>query len=294
MRGQFLSCAAAIVVLAAASGSVNAQPAPSPVVFPSEAVPFLRPANSKQTMLFRPSDGAGPFPAVILLPTCGGMAPHVLDWAERLTKAGYVALTVESNMPRGIAVSCNRNPRVKYDDVAADAAAALEHLRNLPLVKRDSIGLMGFSYGAGAGLRLASGSYRKRMGLAMEGLRAIASFYPRCYPSGEEYVARGARRENLTGDIVTPTMLLLGAKDDESAASECVTRVDRISRDGKPISYKLYPDTTHAFDDARNGIQGRSIPSDRGSFFYRYSPQATEDAWIEVKALFDRELRGGK
>jgi len=29
----------------------------------------------------------------------------------------------------------------------------------------------------------------------------------------------------------------------------------------------------------------------RGPFLYRYSPEATEDSWREVRAFFDRNVR---
>ncbi len=266
----------------------------SPVKFPTVAAPFARPANVKQTMLFRPAGGAGPFPAVVLLPTCGGMEGHVIDWAERFVSAGYVVLTVESFVPRGTANNCNAQPATKYDDVTKDAALALTHLRTLSFVDGDRLALMGFSFGANAGLRLSSASYVKQMGLSVDGLRAIASVYPRCYPVGQNFVRPGGRLDNLIGDVAIPTMLFLGAIDDETPSIECVTRVDRFKAQGKPISYKVYPDTTHAYDSKTNGLQGRYVVHERGRFFYRYSPDATEDTWREAKAMFDRELKGTK
>ncbi len=47
--------------------------------------------------------GDGPFPAVVLLHTCGGLQPHVItDWPDYLTGLGYVTLSVDSFSPRGI------------------------------------------------------------------------------------------------------------------------------------------------------------------------------------------------
>jgi len=276
--------AAALAVLAAAC----AAPPPSGALsFPAEAESFRRPANLKQTMLFRPAAGTGPFPAVKLLPTCGGMQPHVVDWAERLTREGYVTLLVESNTPRGVPTNCVRPPPVRYDEQMADAIAALGHLRTMPLVQRERIAVVGFSFGAGVALRMASTRYQQQMVAEAASLRAVASFYPWCNTSGSEFHSRGMRTEGLPSDIATPTMIFTGADDDETLASWCTERVDRLQTVGRPISYKLYSGTTHAYDSRENGIHGRRVP--RG-FFYRYSPGATEESWQELRAFLRRHL----
>lgn len=266
-------------------------PPPSGVTFPAEAESFRRPANLKQTMLFRPASGAGPFPAIVLLPTCGGMQSHVFDWAERLLKEGYVTLLVESNTARGVATNCVRPPAVRYDEQMADAAAAVQHLRSVPAVQRDNIAVVGFSFGAGVALRMASALYQRDMAAEAAGsLRAIASFYPWCRESGREWDTRGIPTQGLPDDIVTPTMIFIGADDDETLAQWCTEKADRLRRSGQPIAYRLYPDTTHAFDSRENGLQGRRVP--RG-FFYRYSPTATEESWYELRGFLQRHLRPG-
>ena len=49
--------------------------------------------------LFKP-DGAGPFPAVVLLHGCGGIRTHFVQWAGAIRDMGYVALLVDSFRPR--------------------------------------------------------------------------------------------------------------------------------------------------------------------------------------------------
>ena len=88
-------------------------------------------------------DGAGPFPAVVLLHTCGGLQQHVLEWSVRLRDHGYVAIVLDSFTPRGERSVCG-NWRVSLDEVAADAYAALAHLRAQPSVDARRIGVMGF------------------------------------------------------------------------------------------------------------------------------------------------------
>jgi dienelactone hydrolase len=265
-----------------------AAPPPSAVTFPAEAEAFRRPGNLKQTMIFRPAAGAGPFPAIVLLPTCGGMQSHVFDWAERLIREGYVTLLVETNTARGTLSNCVRPPVVRYDEQLADAVAAVVHLRTLSFVQRDRIGVAGFSFGGGVALRMASAAHQGYMGLEPGSLRVVASFYPWCNESGREWDTRGIPTDGLAPDIVTPTMIFIGADDDETPARACSERADRLRAQGRPISYKVYPETTHAFDGPEFGIQGRRMP--RG-YFYRYNPVATEDAWRELRTLFARELK---
>lgn len=281
--------AAALGVFLAACGSAETVRLPeSPVVFPSEAVRFARPGHLKQTILFRPSEGSGPFPAIVILPTCGGMASHIYDWAERLIGAGYVALLVESNTARGSPNNCSNPPPIKYDQQVVDAGVALEHLRRLPIVDRNRLGVMGLSFGAGVGLRMASESYQRALPYGADGLRAVASFYPWCARAGRGFDSRDIFTEGLPSDIVTPTIMFLGAIDDETLPRPCTERADRMKAEGKPINYKLYPDTTHSFDSREIGLAGRTV---RGRFFYRYNPAATEDAWRELKDFFGRNLK---
>ena len=49
-------------------------------------------------------DGKGPFPAVVLLHSCGGFTSHVTsDWPSYLTGLGYVVLSVDTFGSRGFA-----------------------------------------------------------------------------------------------------------------------------------------------------------------------------------------------
>jgi dienelactone hydrolase len=50
--------------------------------------------------------GEGPFPAVVLLHGCGGVAKSIDSWADKLAGMGYVALVLDAfgprNEPKGI------------------------------------------------------------------------------------------------------------------------------------------------------------------------------------------------
>jgi len=263
----------------------------SDLVFPEYAVIYREGAGRRVATLYRPSTGNGPFPAVVLMHTCGGIGQHIHDWAGRLTEVGYVALVVDSNGVRGVPNNCQgADAKVTVDEVAADAARALAHLRAQPWVDGERLAVMGFSFGAMAALRLSGESYQRRLADGVTGLRAVVFFYGACGTDSSSLAANQSSN-NLADDIVTPTLMLLGGLDTETPPRFCTAKADRLRERGQPIAYKLYPDATHSFDSSRWGTEGRWIRhGQRGPFLYRYSAEATEDSWNEIQAFFARHL----
>src|SRR5262245_15018422 len=111
-------CLAAALLVGCAGGSGVAS-------FPAEPQP------GTVFHAFRKPEGGGPFPAVVLLHTCGGVwSGHMTGWAKRLTDRGYAALIVDSFTPRG-GRACNIPTYfpASLDEVVDDALAALKYLR---------------------------------------------------------------------------------------------------------------------------------------------------------------------
>ena len=59
--------------------------------------------------LYKP-DGAGPFPALVLLHGCQGVVRQTETWAHWLRARGYVALAVDSFGPRHDPADCKDGP----------------------------------------------------------------------------------------------------------------------------------------------------------------------------------------
>jgi dienelactone hydrolase len=95
--------------------------------------------------LFKP-DGAGPFPAVVVLHGCGGLGVHDQAWAQRLNRWGYVAFVIDSFGPRGVLSVCG-TPDVPPGLRAHDAFSAASWLRAQRFVDGARIGVIGFSHG---------------------------------------------------------------------------------------------------------------------------------------------------
>jgi dienelactone hydrolase len=227
--------AASLVLAAFLAGCATA----GSLVFPSEPKPgtvfhsFIKP------------DGPGPFPAVVLLHTCGGVGRHMPGWAARLQRIGYASVIVDSFTPRGgTACSIPTYFPATLDQVTEDAFAALAWLRGRSDIDPERIGVMGFSYGASATLRTSSARYRKSA--PDGGFRAAAAYYPVCVnPRPDWPAAAQERSNNLFDDIVTPTLILVGADDSDTpnVAQNCAGKVAQLARQGRPITIDMYPVT---------------------------------------------------
>jgi dienelactone hydrolase len=273
MRPAHIISVTASISIALANGAA----AQSPVRFPSGPVPY-RQVAAPSTILFQPDGGTGPWSVVVLLPTCGGVNAATYDWAGRLVRAGRMALVLDSYTPRNVQNNCQgADALVTQRHMADDTAAALAWLRTLPMVKPDRFAVVGFSLGGMTGIKLSAGSLQRRLTPAIVGLRAVAAFYPGCGTSEPFAPARWTEFYDWGGDVTTPLMLFLGAKDDESPPRFCTDKADRARSRGQPVSYKVYEDTTHAFDFAMLGSREFRKPlGNRGTATYRYNQASTE------------------
>jgi dienelactone hydrolase len=206
---------------------------------------------------------------VVLLHTCGGVRGHLYTWAGVLANHGYASLIVDSFTPRGLPACQGRSIfPASIDEVTDDAFAALEHLRSRPGIDGRRVGVMGFSFGASASLRIASPRYHRRA----RQFGAVVSFYPLCAPYSRQENPR-AGGDNLYGDLDTPTLILMGGADDDTpnVVTNCVDGVDRLRRAGRPIAINVYPGAGHVFDV--------------------HHPEATRQASAALLEFFDRHLR---
>ncbi len=187
------------------------------------AVTFAAATNPPEEIggwLAKPT-GAGPFPAVALLPSCLGLPKdrHAIEAA--LTNAGYVALWVDDFGRRGLVETCT----VDFPPALADARGAYAFLARQKFVDRGRIGAVGFSQGGDTALRIAAapdGTYR-----------AVAAFYPPCANLA------GARR-------ALPTLILIGERDEVTPAADCQALAEA---QGGRAALVVFPGAQHLFDD---------------------------------------------
>lgn len=74
------------------------------LTFPTEAKE-LSMFSPHGMAIFKPA-GAGPFPAVVLHHSCGGIRTEIRDWARLALDRGYVVFVLDSLGPRGLKTNC--------------------------------------------------------------------------------------------------------------------------------------------------------------------------------------------
>jgi dienelactone hydrolase len=248
-------------------------------------------------------DGAGPFPAVVIMHDCSGLGPSSSGaprrWASELARHGYVTLIPDSFTPRGLAdgVCTSASPRRNDASPAQrvyDAYAALAHLRTLPYVDGRRVGVMGGSHGGTTTLAAMLAPESAQEALAAErrhGFAAAVALYPACAPSARSWraPASGVYRP------AAPLLILVGDRDDWTPAGACRTLAAAAQAAGHPVETIVYPGAHHSFDSDRpvRYVATRlnaNAPGGRGATTGG-DPAAWADAIRRVTAFFARHLR---
>lgn len=184
-------------------------------------------------------DGPGPFPAVVHLHGCGGLADDVKRgtshfWSDHLASWGYAVLVVDSFTTRGIDNTCSDI----YAQRVADAYGALAWLARQPFVDANRIALIGFSAGGIAALSIAEArDFELFENEGKHSFKAAVAYYPACLSDNP---------------MKMPTLILTGELDDWSFARVCRTTAARRTG-GSPVKLIVYPGAYHSFDVARSG-----------------------------------------
>lgn len=194
----------------------------------------LNPGDRIQGDLARP-EGAGPFPAVIVLHGCAGMHDATKQkLADELVAWGYVVLFVDSYATRRVDHACTSSALAMFFRRRPDAYGALLFLADQTFVDPRRVAAVGFSAGARVSLFLAEtnalGLFDPPSNLRF---RAAAAFYPPC----EEAAARPE----------IPTLIFVGALDDWTPAADCSHKIASWGNDGPPVELVVYPDAYHGF-----------------------------------------------
>ncbi len=260
----------ALLLLVAPALALSSPAAPRQVEIPSGSVTL-------RAQLYKP-DGDGPFPTVIALHGCGGLAsrsepvlPRYRDWAEQLVKNGRAVLLPDSYGSRGLGPQC----RAKEHRVTArrervtDILAARQWLIQQPWARADRISLIGWANGASALLwavrpQLLSGN-------GEPDFRSAIAFYPDCRLSA-----------GLGWSARVPTLLLIGAKDDVSSPPACRQMIDGARGRSALTRIVIYPGAYHDFDRANLPIHAVAASVDDAGLPERghvgTDPQARQDA----------------
>ncbi|RJG03455.1 dienelactone hydrolase family protein [Noviherbaspirillum sedimenti] len=251
----------------------------SPVSIKAE-VSELGVFSSISNGVFQPK-GQGPFPAVVLGHTCGGVSrPHIRKRMQELLDAGYVVLALDSFGPRNIS-DCRSQSKILATATVMDEYGALDHLSKLPVVDSTRIYFSGYSWGGWVAPLLASPQSAEALGSKLR-YRAVVSNYGFCVSQRN---ANSPRYYPLQKDIDRPLLVLMAGEDKEGKPSDCLPLLQEIKAGGKPVEWHLYENTYHAWDQEDIGMY--SVTTGWGETnLYRYSKDATVDSTKRILDFF--------
>lgn len=272
--------AAALAASLALAGPTFAQdedetPVASTVRAPVEKLAFRSLDDAKTELtgyLFKPQGVTGKAPAVVLMHSRDGvyssraggeykastLTPRFKFWGQYWAERGYYVLLVDSygarGFPEGVAEIATKDRPAAIDDIDVrplDAFGALQHLRKVPGVDGDRIGLMGFSNGGSA--TLAAMADDKPGDMRKIGFRAAIAMYPGCTLKNR-FAKKGY-------NPYAPVRVFMGAADKGASPKICKALIDTGRKRHKAdIELALYPGAVHGFDEPGKKRQG--IPAD--------------------------------
>ena len=286
IAGIIFSC---LLLVVAAPSSVAAQAAPpsaSAIREDAKAKPDLTfPREAKELSFFSPlamgiwkPKGEGPFPALIIVHTCGGLSQQISFWRKEAIRRGYVAFVLDSFGPRG-GGTCVPTPPASMARTVIDVVQAAEHLATFPFVEKSKIAMVGMSWGGIAGLLIANPD-----SVPASGVSAVVSLYPICRTR--------AGADRIPGKSTTPLLVLMGGKDTETPPDSCVAALPRLKEGGAPVEWHVFPDATHCWDCADKNGQRWSPPWAEGrQVIYLYDGKVTDQSAERAFDFLSRHLK---
>tara|TARA_Y100000588_G_scaffold345177_1_gene392161 strand:- start:123 stop:1064 length:942 start_codon:yes stop_codon:yes gene_type:complete len=162
--------------------------------------------------------GSGSLPALIALHGAGGIFPYQLWWAREISKKGYSVLFVDHYCTRGhlceITTGDDDPTRgaimknwqsVSPRQRVMDAMAAYHWLSKKTFVQKNSIGLIGWSWGGSSAL--FAQKFSRKFSLPNGGFKATISFYPNLKHLLD------TPQWSRSGPIEQPALILYGKAD---------------------------------------------------------------------------------
>ncbi|HVB34441.1 MAG TPA: dienelactone hydrolase family protein [Patescibacteria group bacterium] len=202
----------------------------------------------------------GKHPALIVIHEWWGLVPWVKEQTDKFAAEGYVALAVDlyrgqtTENPKEAAHLMSTMPPQR---ALRDLKAAFTYLSSRPDVEPGKIGDVGWCFGGGWALRLATVEPK---------LAACAINY------GELTTDASA-----LGAIRCPVLGNFGALDPNITPAKVGAFEAAMRKAGKSINVKIYPGATHAFENPNNKTG--------------YRPRDAANAWARMTAFFSRTLK---
>jgi carboxymethylenebutenolidase len=225
-----------------------------------QSVTFPSGPEQASGLLLTP-EGAGPFPALVVIQEWWGLNDWVKEQARALAKQGYVALAVD--LYRGKLTAKQEEAHQLMMGLAPDRAirdlkAAVAYLAARKDVTKDRIGSIGWCMGGRYTLALATEEPTLAAGVAYYGAP----------PTDPTAIAR----------IKAPILGNFGAEDKGPAPDQVKAFEAAMKKAGKAVDVKIYEGAGHAFANVNNPWGG-------------YREDAAKDAWARTLAFLAKHLK---
>jgi carboxymethylenebutenolidase len=214
-------------------------------------------------------DGAGPFPALVVLQHQGGVDQFIQEMTRRLAGAGYMAAAPDLYHRDG--PDCKddfvtRRSRLSDRRIVNDLNASVGYLQSHSAADKKRIGIIGFCMG-GRIVYLAAA--------AIPAFKAAVAYYP-----GNTFRAWGRDLRSpfeRTEEIHCPLQGHFGANDVNPSLQDVVKLDAELAKFSKPHEFYSYPNAGHAFMDSTKES---------------YRREADEASWPRTLDFLSRHLDG--
>lgn len=201
-----------------------------------------------------PDEGAPPYPVVLQFHGCAGIRPPFQEqWANIANRAGYAAVIVDSNGPRGFSrkkaldVVCGGKALIGQER-AGDVVAAIKIAQSDDRLDASHLVLAGWSHGGWSVMDFLTmdGKSRTPAGLTgWNGEQAAVDgailFYPYCGP--------GALSRFRNWTQAPKTLAFVAGADEMVDAQECLSYFEARQSEDASTNLIFYEDAHHVFDD---------------------------------------------
>lgn len=217
-----------------------------------------------------PASG-GPHPAIIVIMEAFGLNAHIKDVAERIAREGYVTIAPDlyyrQSGDRAFAYTdlkpaLGMMGTLRDNLIAADIGSVLTHLKALPSVNADRIGITGFCMG-GRITYLMAAKHPKEF-------KSAVAFY-----GGGIAANDPSAPVNFTAEISCPITCFFGDKDQFIPVEQARKVEEELKKHNKTYQVRIYEGAGHGF-----------FCDARGS----YHESSAKDAWARTKDWFGKYL----
>jgi dienelactone hydrolase len=288
VRGR-LGCwtaAAALVVSGLAAAQMDAPG--EPVAIPGAEIPGWGQVREVPARFGRPSGSAAKVPAVLILHGSGGVDGRGAFHAKALQEAGIATLEI-TMFPR------DGRPREGRKANMPHAAAALKWLAAQPNVDDQRLGVMGFSWGGGMSVLMASELVQERLGKDLPKPVAFVSFYPVCSSMVRHLTIPGEPFFNAHSRMsAAPMLIYVGTRDDyERSERPCDALVATWPAAARErVTVRNVEGATHGFDSQRPSrtFYDEQVHGRGGTVRVIQSPRDADEARQAVVRFFVKNL----